>query len=150
MSKKKPVTSEIHDIAHLPQGYVPLTSLCTSTGATPLYGYIDRAFHRGELRHGRFKCAHKLFIHEEDLKRCREDFENKPEKQPPQHNTRGTKCSISQIQAACESLASIDTTLDEIYLVLERLTAAVESIATQPKTTQQELLYTTNGNGFHS
>jgi hypothetical protein len=39
----------------------------------------------------------------------------------------------SQLDAACKSLASIDTTLDEIYRVLERLTTAVENIATQPK-----------------
>lgn len=36
-------------------------------------------------------------------------------------------------ESVCESLASIDSTLDEIYRVLERLTAAVENIATQPK-----------------
>ena len=35
-------------------------------------------------------------------------------------------------ESVCESLASIDTTLDEMYRVLERLTTAVESIATQP------------------
>ena len=35
---------------------------------------------------------------------------------------------------ACELLGSMGATLDEIFLVLERLTAAVESIATQPKT----------------
>ena len=58
--------------------------------------------------------------------------------------------SASQIEAAAASLASIDTTLDEIYRVLERLTTAVEGIATQPKTPQQELLHTFSGNGFHS
>ena len=58
--------------------------------------------------------------------------------------------SASQIEASAASLASIDATLDEIYRVLERLTTAVESIATQPKTPQHELLHTFNGNGFHS
>jgi hypothetical protein len=53
-------------------------------------------------------------------------------------------------ESACESLASIDTTLDEIYRVLERLTTAVESIATQPKTVQQEVLATIGSNGFHN
>lgn len=41
-------------------------------------------------------------------------------------------------ESVCESLASIDSTLDEIYRVLERLTAAVESIATQPKGSDAE------------
>ena len=36
-------------------------------------------------------------------------------------------------ESVCESLASIDSTLDEIYRVLERLTTAVESVATQPR-----------------
>ena len=55
------------------------------------------------------------------------------------------------VAAAVASLASIDTTLDEIYRVLERLTTAVENIATQPKTPHQELMASvgTNGNGFH-
>jgi hypothetical protein len=52
--------------------------------------------------------------------------------------------------AAAASLASIDTTLDEIYRVLERLASAVENIATQPKTAQQELMHTFSSNGFHS
>lgn len=38
-------------------------------------------------------------------------------------------------ESVCESLVSIDSTLDEIYRVLERLTTAVESIATQPRRT---------------
>lgn len=53
-------------------------------------------------------------------------------------------------ESVCESLGSIDTTLDEIYRVLERLTAAVENMATQPKTAQQELLATMSSNGFHN
>ncbi len=56
----------------------------------------------------------------------------------------------SRIEAGMASLASIDTTLDEIYRVLERLTAAVESIATQSKTAQQEVLATMSSNGFHN
>lgn len=44
-------------------------------------------------------------------------------------------CGIDKrhAESVCESLSSIDTTLDEIYRVLERLTNAVEGIATQPK-----------------
>lgn len=70
-----------------------------------------------------------------------------------------TECAVAQesgvidkrhAEIVCESLASIEATLDEIYRVLERLTAAVEIIATQPKTAQQELLATTSSNGFHN
>jgi hypothetical protein len=62
-----------------------------------------------------------------------------------------TQSSTSvDVSSAVQSLASIDTTLNEIYRVLERLTAAVESIATQPKTPQQELLEKISSNGFHN
>jgi hypothetical protein len=53
-------------------------------------------------------------------------------------------------EGACESLSSIDSTMDEIYRVLERLTTAVESIATQPRTAQHELMGTMSSNGFHN
>ena len=60
----------------------------------------------------------------------------------------------SHAENVCRSLASIDTTLDEIYRVLERLTAAVESIATQPKDTEQmvrnEIMAAVGSNGFHN
>lgn len=41
-------------------------------------------------------------------------------------------------ESVCESLASIDSTLDEICRVLERLATAIESIATQPRETGVE------------
>lgn len=53
-------------------------------------------------------------------------------------------------ESLCESLASIDSTLDKMCRVLERLAEAAESIATQPKTAQQELLATMSSNGFHN
>jgi len=37
------------------------------------------------------------------------------------------------VERVCDSLASIDTTLDEIYRVLGRIADAVEAMATQPK-----------------
>lgn len=57
------------------------------------------------------------------------------QRETPRRKAKRTAESLdaSVAAAACESLASVGTTLDEIYRVLERLTAAVESIATQPK-----------------
>ena len=133
MAKQEPADSVIYDVAHLPPGFVPLGKLCNESGATPLYGYIDRVFKRGELTHGRFRCRGKLFIHEEDLKRCREDFENRSEKQPPQHNTRGKQCSNEQVEAAVIALCEINNGITLMHGLLERLACAVEAIATQPK-----------------
>ena len=61
-------------------------------------------------------------------------------------------CGIDKRHAeiACESLASMKSTMDEIYLVLERLTAAVESIATHPKTAQPDGLATMSSNCFNN
>lgn len=58
--------------------------------------------------------------------------------------------TIVDMSSAVAALASIDATLDEIYRVLERLTNAVESIATQPKTAQQDVLAGIGSNGFHN
>ena len=57
----------------------------------------------------------------------------------------------SQIESAIGSLASIDTTLDEIYRVLERLTTAVETMATQPAAQHEYASHfaPTSNNGIH-
>jgi hypothetical protein len=46
----------------------------------------------------------------------------------------------------CESMADIATSLASVERLLERLAVAAESIATQPKTPQHELLNVINGN----
>lgn len=91
---------------------------------------------------------------------CKEDIEEflsspeevaKSKSATPHTKNASHHLAAVDVAAAVASLASIDTTLDEIYRVLERLTAAVENIATQPKTPHQELMASigTNGNGFH-
>ena len=51
-----------------------------------------------------------------------------------------------QYESVCESMADIATSLDSVERLLERLATAAESIATQPKTPQRELMHTINGN----
>jgi hypothetical protein len=51
-----------------------------------------------------------------------------------------------QYESVCESMADIATSLASVERLLERLAVAAESIATQPRTAQQELLHTINGN----
>ena len=57
----------------------------------------------------------------------------------------------SRIEAAVIALCEINNGITLMQATLERLTAAVENIATQPKTPHQELMASigTNGNGFH-
>jgi hypothetical protein len=51
-----------------------------------------------------------------------------------------------QYESVCESMADIATSLASVERLLERLAVAAESLATQPRTAQQELLHTINGN----
>lgn len=61
------------------------------------------------------------------------------------------------VESACKSLASMEERLDEIYVVLERLAVAAESLVTQPQIQQreqqlrEEILSTCHdSNGFHN
>lgn len=131
MKRKEPTVSVVHDKEHVPPGYVPLGTLATDSGSTPLYGYVQRAFERGEWARSLFKCRGKRFIHRDDLERLTAEF-----------NARQTSDSVDvakddggtapHAESLCLSLADIGTTLVEIRCVLERLTNAVESITTQP------------------
>lgn len=56
-----------------------------------------------------------------------------PKTKPKLSVTVGHPKEFDASTLACESLACIDTTLDELCRVLERLATAVESVATQPK-----------------
>ena len=54
-------------------------------------------------------------------------------------------------ESVCESLASMNTTMDEIYRVLERLTAAVENIAKHPLARLDDCgIVEQSSNGFHN
>jgi hypothetical protein len=154
-SKKGPADSVVYDMSHLPEGFVPMGTLTTSGGATPFYGYVDRAFHRGDLHHGRFRCGGRLFVHKDDVDRLRNEFDARTAE--PAKPSSGSKSkrhvneySSRQLESVCESLADIATSLAGVERLLDRLASAVENIATQPKTPQQELLHTFSSNGFHS
>jgi hypothetical protein len=58
--------------------------------------------------------------------------------------------SAGQNEAAVIALCEINNGLSLIHATLERLTSAVESIATQPKPAAHELMETISSNGFHN
>ena len=150
MSKKEAVDSVIHDMAHLPAGFVPLGQICGESGASALYGYVDRKFRRGDLQHGRFKCRGKLFVHKDDLDRCREEFENRKPEPKKRCDSSQQSATSQQLDAAITALVRIDNGISLMQATLDRLATAVESIATQPRTPQQELLHAISSNGFDS
>jgi hypothetical protein len=58
--------------------------------------------------------------------------------------------AVGHCEAAVSALCEINNGITLMQATLERLATAVESIATQPKTPQQQLLHTFDSNGFHS
>jgi hypothetical protein len=124
MAKKQPADSVIYDTDHLPPGFVPLGRFCGDSGATREYGYLDRAFQRGEFKHGRFKCRGKLYAHQDDIERCLSEIGERSacDSQKPM---------VAEMDAAL-SMAEMRLTLGRIELILERLAVAAETLATQP------------------
>lgn len=130
---------------HVPAEYIPLGDL-HETEQT-LHRYLVKQCEAGKVR--RFRLGRLLFVHKDDIDSARRRYEQKrPEAASGCEDTVGI--DKSHAESVCLSLASIGGTMDEIYLVLERLTAAVESIATQPKTAQPDGLATMSSNGFHN
>ena len=130
---------------HVPTEYLPLGDL-HETEQT-LHRYLVKQCEAGKAR--RFRLGRLLFVHKDDIAAARRRY---AEKQVAAASSDSDAAGIDKrhAESVCESLADIGSTLVEIRCVLERLTNAVESIATQPKTAQQELLATMSSNGFHN
>lgn len=131
----------------LPDGWVPLSRFDSkdrgrTEGHSPEYKQLVAAVKDGELRGLQDPKSRRYYVPQEDAARLLVSKSAKAEKPSPPKDL--------QYESVCESLGSIDNWLENIVLVLERLTAAVESIATQPKTAQQELLAKMSSNGFHN
>ena len=127
----------------LPEGWVPLSRFDSkdrgrTEGHSPEYKQLVAAVKDGELRGLQDPKSRRYYVPQEDAARLLLSKSAKAEKPSPPKD--------SQYASVCESLGSIDNWLQNIVLVLERLAEATESIATQPKTPQHELLNTINGN----
>jgi hypothetical protein len=171
MSTQKPgkyAEGILFDASHLPAGYVELAQFHHTEKA--LHNFALRACRAGRVRRFRVKRSQTdsmgfLFVHAEDLEAMRIELASK--KAEPQQQCDGS-CESAAERLAVEgfvdhvadmrmSLGKCCAYLGDIYDVLETIARAteatakaVEEIATQPKTPQQELLRTMNGNGFHN
>ena len=70
--------------------------------------------------------------------------------EPATKATYATGINGRHVESAVIALCEINTGITLMQCTLERLTAAVESIATQPKTAHDRLLATVESNGFHN
>ncbi len=135
-----------HDF--IPPGFVPLAqwdyrSRGKADGHSPEYKELRLAVDSGKVPGIHVGGSNRWYVREADatafLKAQATDA-------PP----RQEQPSDLQYESVCESMADIAAGLGHVVTLLDRLATAVEGIATQPKTPQQELLHTMNGNGFHS
>ena len=127
----------------LPPGYEPIGPLNDSN--KPLHSFINRECRANRVRRYRIKNGTtgygRLFVHRDDILRMtkewneREDCSSSDEPGGNQH-----------VLSGCESLADIASWLGHVVTLLDRIADAAESIATQPKTPQRELMHTINGN----
>ncbi len=135
MTRKKRRESEICDKADLPSGYVPLGTLATDGGATPLYGYVQRAYERGQWTRSLFRCRGKRFIHKDDLDRLTAEFNSKPAacvQEPPREPAKENGKSSAQLEALLCALSALITNQTTMLHSFERIAYAVEKIAKHP------------------
>jgi hypothetical protein len=150
---RKHSTKFITDESQVPDGYVPLASfyknkrihraLCDAHKAGSVRA-VKLVRHEGDIKTG------TVWVHSEDAK----SFEHSYGREAPKHRfTVGSRMPLSKddellgyAELIAGRIGDVSSSLEEMREVLERLTSAVESMATQPKTTHQELLHSINGN----
>lgn len=133
-----------YDESEVPADYLPLTSL--EAGEPTLRRYISKLCERGDVR--RFRCGRRMFVHKDHIESARRRHLDKQAADAASDKPQATIVS-DHTEAAVIALCEINNGITLMQATLERLTAAVELIATQPKTAQQELLSTFESNGFH-
>lgn len=144
------VTQDARDI---PPHCVPLSSFGgrrNKRGGSWEYETLHTLCKRREIAHWKFQCGRtgQLFVEPDTAREMLDAVrQNKLDAIAPRERTSAT---ASQLELAVVALTRIDNGITLMQATLERLATAVESIATQPKTAQQELLNAVNGNGFYS
>jgi hypothetical protein len=143
----------------VPEGYVCLGERWPAKGVVGR----DRERLRAAMRDGQLGDAYRrvrfsgddqgpIYVSESAAVSYLRRYESENEPRPAAKQSRNATPAFSapQIEAAVIAMCEINNGITLMQATLERLTTAVESIATQPKTPQHELLHTFNGNGFHS
>jgi hypothetical protein len=155
MKSNKYKLSRVWDEAAIPAGWVQ--NFKNNPRSHRFSHFVVRAVDAGKVRcvcyGGATKtCAGgKYFIHPEDMKLLEQEWDEREcEMSDEPASEQNAGIGSDRLEAAVVALCEINNGITLMQATLERLTTAVESIATQPKTAQQELLNTVNGNGFYS
>lgn len=145
-------TQCIRSESEVPSGYVPMLDFGDSTSYP--YKRLSKAQQEGLVRAVKLVRTTKDFVggrvwvHEAD---ARSHLLVQPRPEPSRQQPKAdTARSDSRIESAVIALCEINNGITLMHGLLERLTAAVESIATQPQASQQEVLGHISSNGFHN
>ena len=137
----------------IPDGFVPLAdwdhrNRANNDGHSAEWKTLGDAARAGELP--AFKLSNgRWYVHREKAVALLADsFATAP--MPVTNTPAAAGIDKRHVEAAVVALCEINNGISLMHVTLERLTAAVESIATQPKAAQQELLSTISSNGFHN
>ena len=132
----------------LPAGFVPLSDWdhrhrSGSDGHSAEYKALRLAADAGKIQAFKMGGSGRWYVSRKDAAELLASQLGGPQAQA-KHKAKQT--TDLQYESVCESMADIATSLAGVERLLERLAVAAESIATQPRTAQQELLHTINGN----
>lgn len=137
----------VYERAHIPPEYLPLGDLHESEQT--VHRYLVKQCEAGNAR--RFRLGRLLFVHADDIQAARLRHEQRQQSAANSDDRVLRLVEQCLIPDAFDCLNAIAGSLEEAVKSLERLTTAVESIATQPKTTNDHALATVaSGNGFHN
>jgi hypothetical protein len=155
MDKQQSVTSRRGDI---PAHFVPISSFGCHDGKsgkkqTPEYTAVYAAWCEGKIGGFKFMSTPRdrngrIFVDPADASQV---IRSASRDAAPSllfgRRSQGTPAATNlQYESVCESLADIAQSLAAVERLLERLATASESIVTQPKASQHDLLHTINGN----
>ena len=122
--RKKYRESVVYDATHIPAEYLPLGDLHDTE--TTLHRYLVKQCESGNVM--RFRLGRLLFVHKDHIEHARTRY------QPTDSGEhRAVEPADLQYESVCESLADIANSLATVELLLQRLAAAAEAIATEPK-----------------
>lgn len=146
----------------VPKHFIPISKFGCHKGGiskgSEEYKALYRAWANGtlggvRLMRGASDPKGRIFVDPDDARRVIHDSHAEAlQPAAPQRvasNERRAAIDAHHAEAAVIALCEINNGISLMQATLERLTAAVELIATQPKTAQQDLVSTFEGNGFH-
>lgn len=137
----------------IPAGFVPLANWDSrnrkhNDGHSVAWKTLSDAVKGGEVPGFRLSNG-RWYVHEHKANEFLAQANETPKAVRARQQAKSSGSSSPHTEAAVIALCEINNGISLMQATLERLTAAVELIATQPKSAQQDLVSTFESNGFH-